>query len=90
MAKAVILKTNKGVRLMGTMQCSNGHWFDAIGCFNYCNTTPFNIMSEHQASKLIYSSTIIGAECTDDEWYKNKENFIDIEIDYETNQSYEL
>lgn len=88
MAKAVILKTSVGTRIMGALQDCSGNWFDAEGCFNYCNDN--NADSKHQASKLINLSSDLGNERVEDkEWYKNRNNFIDVEIDYNTTQTYQ-
>lgn len=35
--KGVILKTDDGIKLFGCLQCSNGSWYTAEGCFKYCN-----------------------------------------------------
>lgn len=84
MAKAVVLKTNYGVNLIGAWQCSNGSYWDAEGCFNYCNNERTESMNRHQASKLIYNSTTLAFNPkTDEDWYKHRENFIDIEIPYD-------
>ena len=37
MAKVVILKTSEGVKLIGNFQCSKGAYWNAEGCFKYCN-----------------------------------------------------
>ena len=34
MAKITILKTNKGTKILGAIQCSNGAYWDAEGCYN--------------------------------------------------------
>ena len=52
MAKGVILLTDDGVHLLGTIQCSNGAWFDASGSFKYCNCEATESMNKHQAFKL--------------------------------------
>jgi hypothetical protein len=90
MAKAVILQTDKGIRIMGTTQCCNGAWWDAEGCFKYCNE---NGRSEEfcklQAEKLIYnSSTLAWQPKGKENWYRSRENFIDIELDFECDQTY--
>lgn len=89
-AKAVILKTNSGIKLLGRMQCSNGAWWDAEGCFKYCNDDKLgDFYKDLQASKLKSVSTDIGNEANGDKlWYTHRENFVDVEIDYETNQEY--
>lgn len=89
MAKAVILKTDRGLKIMGSIQCSNGCIFDAEGCFRYCNEH----ISEHrdrlQAQKLMYASGTLANEPNEKEdWYKDRENFVDIGIPYECDQSY--
>lgn len=38
MTKVTILRTNKGTKILGTMQCSNGAYWDAEGCYKYCNS----------------------------------------------------
>ena len=90
MAKAVILKTCHGVKLFGSIQCSNGAYFDAEGCFNYCNSPQGEFEKRLQAKKLLSNATLLGHKPkTDEEWYKNRENFIDVEIGYDdVNQEY--
>lgn len=92
MAKGVILITDEGVKLMGTVQCSNGAWFDAEGCYNYCNSSDKEINNKHQAFKLSASATILSVRkgLASEDWYKHKENFKDVNIDYEVDQSYKL
>lgn len=88
MAKAVILKTNEGIRLIGTTQCSNGAWWDAEGCFKYCQEDT-EFISQHQAFKLCAVATSLGNEKQSKDWYKHRENFIDIEIPFECSQEYD-
>ena len=89
MAKAVILKTNSETKILGALQCSNGAWFDAEGCFKYCNNETTDFGKKHQASKLLAISTTLGSDKVDDEkWYTDRNNFIDVEIDFETTQHY--
>lgn len=93
MAKVTILKTNDGIYAMGGFQCSNGHWFDAEGCYKYCNSNELktDFAKSHQAFKLKASATLLTSnEKTSEDWYKNRENFIDSEINFECNQSYKL
>ena len=89
--KVVILKTDEGVRLKGNMQCSNKAWWDAEGCFNYCQERTED-MSRHQSLKLKSASTTIGHETTTDDWYRHRENFIDVEINIpvECTQAWQL
>lgn len=87
MAKAVVLKTNMGVFIMGTIQCSNGTWFNAEGCFKYCQGKTESL-SKHQASKLIVNASKLGHEKKDENWYKFRENFVDIEIPVKCSQCY--
>ncbi len=90
MAKAVIFKTNKCTRIMGNTQCSNGAWFSAEGCYKYCNDNGSDFLDQHQADKLIYNSTLLGHDKVDNEkWYKDRNNFVDIEFDYDVNQEYQ-
>lgn len=87
MAKGVVLKTDRGVMLMGAIQCSNGAYFDAEGCFKYCNES--GTIPKHQANKLYGCSTLLSHnEFAEHNWWENKENFIDIDIPYEVDQSY--
>lgn len=88
MAKAVILKTDEGVRLLGAMQCCNGSWFDADGCYDYCQSKT-DWMSSLQARKLIEQSTALGHEKAESGWYKNRGNFVDVDIPFECKQEYE-
>ena len=78
--RAVIIKTDEGMKLKGNMQCSNGAWWNAEGCFNYCQERT-EFLSKHQALKLKSASTTIGHETAGNDWYKHRENFIDIEIE---------
>lgn len=90
MAKGVILLTDKGVKLMGSIQCSNGSYFDAEGCFNYCNGEKSELLNKHQANKLVANATSLNVRenAEDEDWYKNRENFKDVEIDYNVDQTY--
>lgn len=93
MAKGVILKTDRGVMLMGAIQCNNGSYFNAEGCFKYCNvnyTTSKQISwHRHQANKLIGCSTLLSHnELAEPNWWENRGNFIDVDIPYEIDQSY--
>ena len=89
MAKVTILKTNKGTRMLGATQCFNGAYWDAEGCFKYCNDASSDFLNEHQSNKLLSISTELGHESVSDkEWWKNRDNFIDAKIDYEVNQKY--
>lgn len=91
MAKAVILKTHKGIMLIGSWQCCNGAYWDAEGCFNYCNDTTSEYNKKHQSVKLYTNATLLGPnpKATED-WYKYRENFIDIEVPYDdVDQTYE-
>lgn len=89
MAKAVILKTDRGIKIMGSIQCSNGCSFDAEGCFRYCNEHISEHRDKLQAQKLMYASGTLANEPKEKEdWYKDRTNFIDIEIPYECDQSY--
>ena len=97
MANGVMIKTNNGTYLMGNTQCSNGCWFDAEGCFNYCNKVgkdedaedEKDFLSQHQSKKLLHASTLIGNDFVNEvNWYKNKDNFIDIEIGIDLSQEY--
>lgn len=84
MSKAVILKTNNGVLLLGNWQCSNGAYWDAEGCFKYCNGERIESLNRHQAYKLADQATTLGFRPkTGKDWYKHRENFIDIEIPYD-------
>lgn len=92
MAKGVVLKTDRGVMLMGAIQCSNGAYFDAEGCFQYCNVSymiPKHQVSRHQANKLIGCSTTLSRnEFAEYNWWENRANFIDVEIPFEIDQNY--
>lgn len=75
MAKAVILKTSEGVKLVGSFQCSNGAYWDADGCFKYCNSESSETLNALQVTKLLYNATILGFEPkTKGDWYKDKKN----------------
>lgn len=83
MSKAVILKTDRGVMITGAWQCSNGTYFDAEGCYQYCNGQVNDFWNEHQTRKLLYEATTLGHRPKQDkDWYKNRENFIDVDIPY--------
>lgn len=90
MAKVTILRTNKGTKILGTMQCSNGAYWDAEGCYKYCNNMDTDFMREHQAFKLVSIASDFGHDCVNEEhWWKNRENFVDAEIDYDVVQTYQ-
>lgn len=93
MAKGVVLRTDRGIMLMGAIQCSNGAYFDAEGCFKFCNVSymiPKHQISRHQANKLIGCSTTLSHnEFAEPNWWENRNNFIDVDIPYEVNQSYQ-
>lgn len=89
MSRITILRTNKGTKMLGSTQCSTGAYWDAEGCFRYCNSMDTKIMNEHQASKLLMIASDLGNDCVNEEdWWKNRDNFIDIEIDYNVDQTY--
>lgn len=89
MAKAVIMETNIGTRILGSTQCSNGTYWTAQSCYEYCNRLNDDLLDLVQVSKLIqYSGGLGHNEVEDNFWYKNRDNFIDIDIDYETDQQY--
>ena len=75
--KGVILKTDDGIKLFGCLQCSNGSWYNAEGCFKYCNDNKSERRNMLQASKLSASATYLALspKATKD-WYKHRENFI--------------
>ena len=84
MAKVVILKTNKGVMMMGGWQCSNGAYWTAENCYKYCNSEDSDFFNSHQAHKLMNVATHLGFYPKAEEyWYKNRDNFVDIEIGYD-------
>lgn len=90
MAKVTILRTNKGTKILGATQCSNGTYWDANGCFNYCNSMDTDFMNQHQSNKLLSISSDLGHDYVDEvEWWKNRNNFIDAEINYKTTQIYQ-
>lgn len=91
MTKVTILKTNNGTKILGTMQCSNGAYWDAEGCYKYCNNVgDSEIRKEVQAHKLLTITADLGHDSVEEkEWYKNRDNFIDVEIPYYTNQEYQ-
>ena len=63
MEKVTILRTNKGTKILGTMQCSNGAYWDAEGCYKYCNNMDTDFMREHQAFKLVSIASDFGHDC---------------------------
>lgn len=88
MSKGVIIKTNNGTYLVGSIQCSNGCYLNADGCWKYCKEDG-EWLCKHQANKLIGSSTLLSRDSVNDElWYKDRNNFIDVDINYECDQSY--
>ena len=90
MAKVTILRTNKGTKILGTTQCSNGAYWNAEGCYKYCNDMDTDFMKEHQAFKLVSIASDLGRDCVDEEqWWKNRDNFVDVEIDYDVTQIYQ-
>lgn len=89
MAKVVILKTDQGIQLVGNIQSSNGAYFDAEGCFRYCNENKSEQRNRLQATKLSCISTLLAYEPKSGfDWYKRRENFIDTDVQYECDQSY--
>ena len=46
--KGVILKTDDGIKLFGCLQCSNGSWYTAEGCFKYCNNNKSEKRNMHR------------------------------------------
>ncbi len=90
MARVTILRTNKGTKILGATQCSNGAYWDAKGCYKYCNSMDTDFMKEHQAFKLVSIASDLGHDCVDEEqWWKNGDNFVDAEIDYDVVQTYQ-
>lgn len=91
MTRVTILKTNEGTKILGAMQCSNGSYWDAEGCYRYCNNADYSETgNEIQAHKLLMITADLGHDSVEEkEWYKNRENFIDVEIPYYTNQEYQ-
>lgn len=89
MARATILRTNVGTKILGTTQCSNGSWWDADGCYRYCNSEDTDFMRRHQASKLVGISSDFGYDKVEERWWENRENFVNVEINFETNQNYQ-
>ena len=89
MARVVILKTDQGIQLLGSTQSSNGAYFDAEGCFRYCNENKSEQRNRLQATKLSYIATLLAYKPkSESDWYKHRENFIDTEVKYECDQSY--
>ena len=89
MGRIVILKTDFGVKLLGRFQCSNGAWFDADGCFKYCNEHDNDSVNRLQAEKLSCAAVYLAERPKEKrDWFKYRENFIDMEIPYECDQSY--
>ena len=90
MMRAVVLKTDYGIKLLGCLQCSNGAWFNADGCFKYCNQYTSDSRNSLQAEKLSCYAVLLAKSPKESMgWFKHRENFIDIEIPYEGDQSYE-
>ena len=47
-------------------------------------------MKEHQAFKLVKIASDLGHDSVSEkEWWKNRENFIAVEIDYDVKQEYQ-
>lgn len=79
----VLLKTKDGTYLMRAIPSSNGARFDADGCFRYCNEEGRSeTYNKHSASKLCGISTLLDADAKSEDWYKHRENFEDIVIEY--------
>lgn len=87
MAKAVVLKTNIGVLLLGSFQNIDGKWFDAESCFQYCKEET-DLLVSHQVKNLISLTTKIGSEKTAFDWYEHRNNFIDVELPIKCSQEY--
>ena len=90
MAKGTILKTNKGIFLMGSIECSNGSKFDADGCYRYCNESDCDmVLTRVRVNNLIEVATLLSREVlADKSWYEYRNNFIDVDVDFECDQSY--
>ena len=91
-SNGVILLTDEGVKLIGSIQCSNGGWFDSEGCFKYCNSCGTEFNNKHQAFKLKASATSMNVRpnMKDENWYKDRNNFIDVTINYSVDQTYNI
>ncbi|MBO5388662.1 MAG: HD domain-containing protein [Lachnospiraceae bacterium] len=79
----VLLKTDDGTYLMRAIKSSNGASFNAEGCFRYCNMKDKSeTYNKHNASKLCWLSTLLDDEKQSKDWFKYRENFKDIVIEY--------
>ena len=92
----VLLKTDDGIFLKGAIQASNGSWFDAQGCFEYCNGEQNETVNDHakrmKARKLKSVSTLVSYSMNGDkDWYLDRANFVDykIESDSDVDQKYD-
>ena len=81
MAKAVLLKTNDGIRLVGVVKRNNLTLENAESYFNSCNNNKTEFFNMQQVAKLLANATTLSFNpVTGNDWYKHKENFVDIEI----------
>ncbi len=87
MAKAVVMKTDQGIMLFGSTQTVSGVWWNAEGCYKYCQRSE-KWLGALQSHKLVHASTLIGYEKNSEDWFTKRENFIDVEIPFNCSQTY--
>lgn len=84
MAKAVILKTNDGIKLVGVINRNDIVLENAESYFNSCNNNKNDFFNMQQLSKILAKATHLSlTPVAGNDWYKHRENFVDIEIPYE-------
>lgn len=77
--RATVLRTDRGTRLFWTFQDNRGYFFDAEGCYQYCQEN--GAKGKIQARKLIHLSKKILDHTEPENWYRYRNNFMDLEID---------
>lgn len=79
--KAVLIKTDDGIMIFGSCQSSSCEQWDADGCHRYCNSGISETSNNHKSLMLKSGATIIDPKVVvNSSWYKDRENFVDIEI----------
>lgn len=84
MAKAVILKTNDGIKLVGVIKRNDIVLESAESYFNSCNNNKNEFFNMQQVAKLLANATHLSlTPVAENDWHKHRENFVDIEFPVE-------